>query len=72
MRVLVACEESGTVRRAFRKAGQDAYSCDLLPSDDPEYHYQCDVFHPDVLGGEAEVGLDDCAPSMHTPSCKRS
>ena len=51
MRVLVACEESGTVRRAFRKAGQDAYSCDLLPSDDPEYHYQCDVFHPDVLGG---------------------
>ncbi len=34
MRVLVACEYSGTVRRAFRAKGADAYSCDLLQSDD--------------------------------------
>jgi len=33
MRVLVACECSGTVRDAFLDAGHDAYSCDLLPSD---------------------------------------
>lgn len=34
MRVLVACETSGAVRRAFAARGHDAFSCDLLPSDD--------------------------------------
>lgn len=33
-RVLVACEFSGTVRRAFAARGFDAWSCDLLPSED--------------------------------------
>ena len=33
MRVLVACEYSGTVRDAFIRAGHFALSCDLLPSD---------------------------------------
>lgn len=32
MRVLVACEFSGTVRDAFAALGHDAWSCDLLPS----------------------------------------
>lgn len=44
MRVLVACEYSGTVRRAFRSRGHDAWSVDLLPADDgSEYHIQGDV-----------------------------
>lgn len=34
MRVLVACEFSGTVRNAFAAQGHDAWSCDLLPSED--------------------------------------
>jgi hypothetical protein len=34
MRVLVACEFSGTVRNAFLERGHDAWSCDLLPSED--------------------------------------
>lgn len=34
LRVLVACEYSGTVRRAFADRGHDAWSCDLLPSED--------------------------------------
>lgn len=39
MRVLIACEFSGVVRRAFRVLGHDAWSCDLLPSeDDSPYH----------------------------------
>ena len=43
-RILVACEYSGAVRRAFRAIGFDAWSCDLLPSeDDSPYHMQCDV-----------------------------
>lgn len=33
-RVLVACEFSGVVRRAFAARGHDAWSCDLLPAAD--------------------------------------
>ena len=40
VRVLVACEYSGTVRDAFRRRGHDAVSCDLLPTDAPGPHYQ--------------------------------
>jgi hypothetical protein len=47
LRVLIACEYSGTVRAAFTAAGHDAMSCDLLPSETPGEHYQGDVF--DVL-----------------------
>jgi len=43
-RVLIGCETSGTVRRAFDRLGFDAWSCDLLPSDDlTNKHVQCDV-----------------------------
>lgn len=48
MKVLVACEYSGTVRDAFIRAGHDAMSCDLLPTDQTGPHYQGDV--RDVLG----------------------
>jgi hypothetical protein len=34
MKVLVACEYSGVVRNAFLDRGHDAWSCDLLPSED--------------------------------------
>lgn len=45
MKVLVACEFSGTVRDAFRAKGHDAWSCDLLPSETQEksYHLEGDV-----------------------------
>mgnify|MGYP000620805408 CR=1 FL=1 len=43
MRVLIACEYSGTVREAFRKRGFDAWSCDLLPTEIPGNHVQGDV-----------------------------
>ena len=44
LRVFVACEFSGTVRRAFRALGHEAWSCDLLPSeDDSPWHIQGDV-----------------------------
>lgn len=48
MRVLIACEYSGTVRDAFIARGHDAMSCDLLPTDAPGPHYKGDV--RDVLG----------------------
>lgn len=49
MKVLVACEYSGTVRDAFAALGHDAWSCDLLPSDRPGNHIQGDVL--EVIGG---------------------
>jgi site-specific DNA-cytosine methylase len=48
MKVLIACEYSGTVRDAFIAQGHDAISCDLLPTDAPGPHYQGDV--RDILG----------------------
>lgn len=47
MKVLIACEFSGIVRDAFTKAGHDAMSCDLLPTESPGKHYQGDVM--DIL-----------------------
>lgn len=39
MRVLVGCEVSGVVRRAFRERGHDAWSCDIQPADDGAQHH---------------------------------
>lgn len=43
MKVLIACEYSGTVRDAFIRRGHDAMSCDLLPTESPGPHYQGNV-----------------------------
>lgn len=60
MRVLVACEFSGTVRDAFLARGHDAMSCDLLPSESPGKHYVGDIL--DVLEGWEPVSFaGDCA-----------
>jgi hypothetical protein len=48
VRVLVACEFSGTVRDAFLARGHDAMSCDLLPTESPGPHHEGDV--REVLG----------------------
>jgi hypothetical protein len=47
MKILVACESSGTVRDAFIARGHDAMSCDLLPTDVPGPHHQGSVL--DIL-----------------------
>src|SRR5574337_326728 len=44
MKVLIACEYSGIVRDAFKAKGHEVWSCDILPSDIPGNHFQCDVF----------------------------
>lgn len=45
MKILVACEESQVVTKAFRARGHEAYSCDLqsCSGGHPEWHYQQDV-----------------------------
>ena len=43
-KVLIGCETSGTVRDAFARLGFDAWSCDILPSDQPSNrHIQDDI-----------------------------
>jgi hypothetical protein len=46
MKILVGCEESQAVTKAFRVLGHEAYSCDLKPCSGghPEWHLQMDVF----------------------------
>ena len=44
MKVLVACEFSQIVTRAFRDKGHEAYSCDIIPTEgNPVWHIQDDV-----------------------------
>lgn len=59
MRVLVACEESQTVCKAFRELGHEAYSCDIQePSGGhPEWHIMGDCLP--ILGGGCEVHTMD-------------
>lgn len=45
MRVLIACEFSGTVRDEFAALGHDAWSCDILPTEKPGNHIIGDVRH---------------------------
>jgi hypothetical protein len=60
VRVLVACEFSGVVREAFRARGHDAWSCDLLPTDVPGNHYECDVRDVLANGWDLMVAHPSC------------
>ena len=44
MNILVGCEFSGVVRQAFRNKGYEAYSLDIMPTEDNSpYHFQCEL-----------------------------
>ena len=60
LRVLVACEYSGSVRDAFRALGHDAMSCDLLPTDSPGPHHHGDVFEVINEGFDLMVAHPPC------------
>ena len=60
MKILIACEYSGTVRDAFIKAGHEAMSCDLLPTDVPGPHYQGDVFDIIDRGWDMMIAHPPC------------
>lgn len=56
MRVLVGCEFSQIVTKAFRERGHEAYSCDLLQTEgNPNWHIQCDV--NEILNDNWDVGI---------------
>ena len=80
MNVLVACEESQEVCKAFRARGHEAYSCDIqeCSGGHPEWHIQEDVIP--LINGDCffqtadththtkrTVGFADCTSAMHFP-----
>lgn len=61
LRVLIACEYSGVVRRAFAARGHDVWSCDLLPAEDGSNRH---------IRGDVRDHLDDgwdLMAVMHPP-----
>lgn len=60
MKVLVACEFSGAVRRAFRELGHNAWSCDLLPAEDDGPHIRGDVLDVVGLGWDLMIAHPPC------------
>ena len=63
MHILVGCEESQAVTKAFRALGHDAFSCDLQPCSGghPEWHIQGDVFEA--------IAQDDWDMGIFFPTC---
>ena len=61
MKVLVACEFSQIVTKAFRARGDEAYSCDLLPTEgNPSWHIQDDVLKHLDDGWDLMIAHDTC------------
>lgn len=61
IKVLAGCEFSGTIRRAFEELGFDAWSCDLIPSEDgSNRHIQGDI--RDVVGYGWDLMVIACPP----------
>ena len=65
MRVLIACEESQEVCKAFRALGHEAYSCDIQPPSGghPEWHIQGDalkILSPVWLPDDQRDGIEFC------------
>jgi len=61
MRILIACECSGRLRRAIRELGHDAWSCDIKPAEDGDpHHLQTDVRSVLTPGWNAMIAFPDC------------
>jgi hypothetical protein len=56
MRVLVGCEFSQVVTKAFRDKGHEAFSCDILDCEiNPQWHYKCDVL--DIINEDWDLAI---------------
>jgi hypothetical protein len=60
VKVLIACEFSGTVRDAFAARGHDAWSCDILPTERPGNHIQGDVLEVLNEGWDLMIAFPPC------------
>ena len=60
LKVLIACEFSGTVRDAFIARGHDAISCDILPTEAPGPHHTGDVLEVLHYGWDLMIAHPPC------------
>ena len=72
MRVLVACEESQAVCKAFRAKGHEAFSCDIqeCSGGHPEWHYQEDVFAVIAKGWDMIIAFPPCTYLSNAGACR--
>jgi len=69
MNVLIGCEESQAVCKAFRKKGHKAFSCDTEPCSGghPEWHLQMDVLDAiDLIAWDLGVFFTPCTFSCNS------
>lgn len=60
MKVIIACEFSGTVRDAFLAQGHDAISCDILPTEKPGPHIEGDIREVDLSSFDMMIAHPPC------------
>lgn len=62
MRILVGCEESQTVCKAFRELGHEAFSCDIqeCSGGHPEWHFNKDIFEAIDMGWDMMIAHPPC------------
>jgi hypothetical protein len=62
MRILLGCERSQVVCKAFRDRGHEAFSCDILPGEGghPEWHIQDNVLNQLDKGWDAAIFFPEC------------
>lgn len=65
MKVLIACEFSGIVREAFKAKGHDAWSCDILPTEQPGQHIINDVRNVLDDGWDLMIAHPPCTYLAH-------
>lgn len=70
MDILIACEQFGNVRSAFRANGHNAWSCDIEPTrDDSPYHIQDDV-RKHLDGWDIIIGFPPCTYLSNANKCR--
>lgn len=72
MRVLVACEESQTVCKEFRRLGHEAYSCDVQPCSGghPEWHIQADALELIKIKWDLIIAHPPCTFLSNAGACR--
>lgn len=72
MKILIACEESQVECLAFRKAGHEAYSCDIVPCSGghPEFHIQDDVLNVIDAGWDMMIAHPPCTYISNAGACR--
>jgi len=70
MKVLIACEFSQVVTKAFRAKGHEAYSCDILPTEgNPDWHIQDDALKHLNDGWDMMIAHDPCTYQCNSGVC---